>query len=318
MRVPMAIVGDRGEGKRMSTTVIGVVLEDAASVVDDARAAERRGFDFVAAGEHLFFHSPTPNAFVSLAAAAGATQAIGLVSTITLLPQYPAALAAKLAASLDVVSGGRFELGIGAGGEYPPEFEAVGVPLDTRFKRIDEAIAVMRCLFSGGPQTFTGQFTQFEGVTLAPQPIQPGGPPLWLGGRKAGALRRAGRFADVWMPYMVTPSALRAGLGEIHEHAAAAERTAAVDGAVFLWACVDDDANWARTEGVRHVSNVYQQDFTSLADKYLLVGGPQQCRERLDEYRAAGAKRIVLATACAKEHRERVHDNFAAMLLPAR
>jgi alkanesulfonate monooxygenase SsuD/methylene tetrahydromethanopterin reductase-like flavin-dependent oxidoreductase (luciferase family) len=271
----------------------------------------------VACGEHLFFHGPTPNSFISLAAAAGATRSIRLVSTITLLPHYPAALAAKLAASLDVVSGGRFELGIGAGGEYAQEFEAVGVPLDTRFKRIDEAIEVMRCLFVGGPQTFAGAFTQFKGVTLAPQPIQPGGPPLWMGGRKPGALRRAGKYARVWMPYMVTPSGLRAGLAEVREYAAAARRPAEdVDGAVFLWACVDRDAAWAREEGIRRVSGAYQQDFTALADKYLLVGGPDQCSDRLEEYRQAGARRIVLAAACDPQHRQRVHENFASMLLP--
>jgi alkanesulfonate monooxygenase SsuD/methylene tetrahydromethanopterin reductase-like flavin-dependent oxidoreductase (luciferase family) len=288
-------------------------LDDAAITVSDAVLAESRGFDFVACGEHLFFHGPTPNSFISLAAAAGATKAIRLVSTITLLPQYPAALAA----SLDVVSGGRFELGIGAGGEYAEEFKAVGVPLETRFRRIDEAIEVMRRLFTGGTQTFEGTFTKFSGITLAPAPVQPGGPPLWMGGRNSGALRRAGKYASVWMPYMVTPSALRSGLAEVREHAVAADRRAEdVDGAVFLWACVDRDAAWARQEGVGRVSTVYQQDFAPLADKYLLVGGPDQCRERIEEYCQAGARRIVLAAACGPQHRERIHENFASLLLP--
>jgi alkanesulfonate monooxygenase SsuD/methylene tetrahydromethanopterin reductase-like flavin-dependent oxidoreductase (luciferase family) len=75
----------------------------------------------------------TPNAFVTLAAAAGAISRIRLVSTISLLPLYQAALAAKLIAALDQVSGGRFEYGAGLGGEYPAEFAPVGVPLASGF-----------------------------------------------------------------------------------------------------------------------------------------------------------------------------------------
>ena len=88
------------------------------SLPAEARAAEEAGYDGVATGEHLFFHGPVTNAFVSLAAAAGATTRIRLLSSLTVLPLYPAALAAKLAATLDQVSGGRFDMGVGVGGEY--------------------------------------------------------------------------------------------------------------------------------------------------------------------------------------------------------
>ena len=86
-------------------------------------------------GEHVFFHVPCSNAFISLAVAAGATTELKLMSTITLLPLYPAVLAAKQAAALDVASGGRFHMGIGVGGELPREFEASGVPVSERGAR---------------------------------------------------------------------------------------------------------------------------------------------------------------------------------------
>ena len=138
---------------------VGLSLGDLRTIAVDARRAEANGFDYVACGEHAYFYGPTPNAFIGLAAAAGATTRIRLVSTISLAPQYPAALFAKLVSTLDVASSGRFEIGIGAGGEYPPEFEAVGVDPATRFRRIDETMTVLRLLFSGEPVDFDGEFT---------------------------------------------------------------------------------------------------------------------------------------------------------------
>src|SRR2546430_7839024 len=103
-----------------------MAVSDVAGPVDAARRLEGLGFDYLAMGEHVAFGVPTPNAFVGLSAAAAVTERIKLLSAITLLPLSPAALAAKLAAALDVVSGGRFTMGVGVGGEYPREFEACG------------------------------------------------------------------------------------------------------------------------------------------------------------------------------------------------
>lgn len=123
----------------------------------DASAAEDAGFDGVC--KHLFFHGATPNAFVALAAAAGATNRVRLLSSLTLLPLYPSALAVKLAATLDQVSNGRFDFGIGVGGELPDEFTAAGVGVRERGRRTDEALDVITCLFSGEPMDFDGPYT---------------------------------------------------------------------------------------------------------------------------------------------------------------
>ena len=96
---------------------IGITIDNPGMVVADAKRAEELGFDLLGCGEHLFFHGPTPNAFAMLAAAAAATTRIGLVTSVALLPLYPAAMVAKLAAVIDNISQGRFELGVGAGGE---------------------------------------------------------------------------------------------------------------------------------------------------------------------------------------------------------
>ena len=105
---------------------------DPGDIAEEARHAERLGFDLVAAGEHVFFHGPVSNAFVTLAAAAAVTERIRLLSALTILPMYPMVMAAKMAATLDRVSHGRFDLGVGVGGDYPPEFAASGVPVEAR------------------------------------------------------------------------------------------------------------------------------------------------------------------------------------------
>jgi alkanesulfonate monooxygenase SsuD/methylene tetrahydromethanopterin reductase-like flavin-dependent oxidoreductase (luciferase family) len=131
----------------------------------DACRGENLGFDVVSVGEHLFFHGPTPNAFIALAAA-GATERIRLVSSLTIVPVYPAALLAKLVAGLDLVSNRRLYPGAGVGGEYAPEFEAPGVKLASRGARTDETLGLLRELFTGEPVDFTGRFSRVPGLRL--------------------------------------------------------------------------------------------------------------------------------------------------------
>ena len=183
---------------------------DPGAVAAEARRAEQLGFDLVAAGEHVFFHGPTANAFVTLAAAAAVTERVRLLSALTILPLYPMAMAAKLASTLDLISRGRFDLGVGVGGEFPPEFAASGVPVEGRGARADEALAVMVRLLSGERVTADGQFGSLQDLRLDPPPVQRPHPPIWVGGRKTPAMRRAGRFADALDAVHGQPGVLRA------------------------------------------------------------------------------------------------------------
>ena len=298
--------------------VVLTLSGDQRAVAVEARAAEDAGYDGVATGEHLFFHGPVTNAFVTLAAAAGATERIRLLSSLTVVPLYPAALAAKLATTLDQVCGGRFDMGVGVGGEHPPEFEAAGVEVAERGARADEALEVFRALWAGGPVDFAGRFTRVPGLALDPAPVQPGGPPIWLGGRRPVAIRRAGRFGDVWMPYMYSPEQLAKSLAEVRRAAEAAGRDPlAVRGAIFCWGGVADDAQVSRQEVVDGVSAVYQQDFAPLADRYLLHGEPDRVAARAREYADAGAETLVFSPACEGARRREIVDLFTAAVLPA-
>jgi probable F420-dependent oxidoreductase len=290
---------------------------DPGDVPDAARRAEQLGFDLVTSGEHVFFHGPTPNAFLMLAAAAAVTERIRLVSTLTLLPLYPMALVAKLTATLDQLSRGRFELGVGVGGEYPPEFEAVGVPVAGRGRRADEALDVLVRLLSGKPVTADGAFGSLRDLRLDPPPVQRPHPPIWVGGRQPAAQRRAARFGDVWMPYMVSPGSFGRSLAGVRTFAEQAGRPAeSVRGALFIWGSVDPDRARSRAETVRFVGQLYRQDFEPLADRCLLHGDPDAVLARLSEYQAAGADTVIFSPACAPERRDQVVTTFAEAVLP--
>ena len=195
-----------------------------------AARAEELGFDLVAAGEHVLFGSPTGNAFVTLAAAAAATSRARLVSAVTLLPLYPAVLAAKMTATLDRVSGGRFELGVGVGGENPAEFAACGVPVSARGRRTDEALATVRAYLAGEAVTVEGEPTRLDPLPVGPVPI-------WVGGRSEASMRRAGRAGEVWMPYLCSPDRVRRGL-RLAGDVAAEQGRPPVTGGLLAWSAV--------------------------------------------------------------------------------
>jgi len=190
-----------------------------------AEAAERLGFDSVFVAHHVvlpyereskypYQHSGTEVAmtpgmqwldpFVTLAMVAGVTERIGLGTSVLVLPyRNPVNLAAEVAA-LDVLSGGRVILGVGAGW-MREEFEALGLDPAERGARTDEYIEVLRTLWSDDPATFDGRFVTFDGMALATKPRAEGGPPVWVGGNTEPGLRRALRHGDGWHGFEVYP-----------------------------------------------------------------------------------------------------------------
>ena len=162
------------------------------AIAAEARRAEQLGFDLLASGEHVFFHGPTSNAFLTLATAAGVTERVRLLSALTILPLYPMAMAAKMASTLDLISNGRFDLGIGVGGEYPPEFAAVGAPVVGRGSRTDEALEVMVRLLSGERVIRRGAVRLAAGPA-AGAAARAAAAPAYLGGRPPDARDAPGR-----------------------------------------------------------------------------------------------------------------------------
>ncbi len=296
---------------------LGIGLSRLDNVAAAALRAEQLGYDFVSTGEHVFFYGPIGNGFVSLAVAAGATSRIKLMSTITLAPLYPPALLAKLVASLDVASQGRFNLGIGVGGEYAKEFEACGVPVSQRGARTDEALQVMHKLFAEDDVHFDGRFTTLSGVTLAPKPVQQPHPPIWISGRSEAAMRRAARFGTGWLPYMYTPEQLAESVQKISTFATEYERPAPVQAGQFIFFAVHEDRQKAIDMAGQRLSVQYNQDFSKLVHKYALAGNPDDCIARLQAYIDAGARTIMLNSACPSGYTDTNEALLAETVIPA-
>lgn len=287
------------------------------SIPGFAREAEELGYNYLTSGEHVAFYGPQANAFISLSVAAGATERIKLLSSVTLLPLYPAALAAKMAAMLDVASGGRFNLGVGIGGEYPAEFEACGVPVNQRASRTDEGLALLTRLLSGECVSFRGRYNQVSGISINPAPIQQPRPPIWVAGRKEPAMRRAARYADAWLPYMYTPEQLARSIDIIGRFLVEEERAAqSVRPGLFTFVSVDRDGLKARRQAIDIVGSIYQQDFSRLVDRYVIAGTPADCRRRVAQYAQAGATAIMTNLACSDEEKPEMLRLFAEEVMP--
>ena len=284
----------------------GTALRSPYAVAASARRIEELGFDVLGCGEHVSFYGDTANGFVSLSVAAGATTHIQLMSAITLVPLYPAALLAKLGAALDVASNGRFMLGVGVGGEYPKEFEACGVPVKQRGSRTDEALEVLHRTWTSTDVTFHGRYTTLNEFSLKPLPIQKPRPPIWVSGRKDAAMRRAARFADGWLPYMYTPEQLAESIAKIKQFGEEYGRDLRdfTPGIFLFTAAHEDEASGFKMANDK-LSVQYSQDFSKLIDKYALAGSPDRCRARLREYLDAGARFVFLSTACPDDYIDR-------------
>jgi alkanesulfonate monooxygenase SsuD/methylene tetrahydromethanopterin reductase-like flavin-dependent oxidoreductase (luciferase family) len=251
-----------------------------------ARLAQAAGFDSLWASDHVAFHHPLLDVTVALATFAAATERLRLGAGVLLLPLREPALVAREFASLDYVSGGRIILGVGVGGEHAADFEAVGVPVEERGRRTNDSMRVLRGLFAD----------------QAPAPVQPNGPPLWVGGRSDAALRRARHLGDGWMLLWVSPERYAEGLARVGP-----ERTAAV----VLPALVGGTTEEARV----YLSHRYGTEFSTHAvERYCVVGSEAQCAERVAEYVAAGAEHVVFHPSVVRSRLEEQVERLAAVM----
>jgi len=191
---------------------------DHASAMEACRTAEAVGFESLWGGEHVILPSridsrypytadgkipaqpdtPIPDPLIWLAFAAAAAPSLRLGTCILIVPQRNPLVLAKELATLDQLSGGRVELGLGVGW-LREEFDALGIPWERRGARNDEYIAAMRALWAGPHAEFHGEFVDFEPVTCSPRPVQ-ARIPILVGGDTDAAIDRAVRLADGYFP----------------------------------------------------------------------------------------------------------------------
>jgi probable F420-dependent oxidoreductase len=168
---------------------------------------------------------PVPDPLDLLSFLAGQTDRLGLATGVLVLPNHHPVVLAKRAATVDVLSGGRLRLCVGVGW-LREEIEACGTEFESRGRRADEQLAVLRALWDDRPQgvTHRGEFFQFENIVCRPKPIAGQHLPVHIGGHSKAAARRAGRFGDGFQPLGVTGAQLDALLALMRDEAAGANR----------------------------------------------------------------------------------------------
>jgi probable F420-dependent oxidoreductase len=205
--------------------------------LDAARAAEAAGFESMWTVEHVVYpdgyasaypyspdgkmpavpSTPIPDPLIWLAYIAGVTSTINLATGILILPERNPVVLAKELATLDSLSGGRVELGIGVGW-LKEEFDALGVPWARRGARTDEYVGAMRALWASDGASFEGEFASFSNVSSNPKPAR--SIPIVVGGHSVSAAKRAGRLGDGFFPGKGSPSELSELMDVVRQTAA--------------------------------------------------------------------------------------------------
>jgi probable F420-dependent oxidoreductase len=246
---------------------------DVGSVRAYATAVQELGYEHISIFDHVVgadplvhtgwdgpydLHSPFHEPLTLLAFLAGLVS-VELCTSVVILPQRQTVLVAKQAAEIDLLTDGRFRLGVGIGWNAV-EYEALGKSFTDRGARFSEQISLMRSLWTAPSVTFDGRYERVTGAGIAPMPVQR--PiPVWIGARADAALRRAGRIGDGWFPMMAPGDQLDRAIELVSEAARDAGRDPAALGMEGQVAIVPGDGElvarrvgkW-RDAGATHVS----------------------------------------------------------------
>ena len=262
-----------------------------------AETAERLGFAALSVNDHLLFSRPWLDGPTALSSVLTATGQMDLMTTVALpVVRGPVALAKSMAA-IDILSGGRLVVGVGPGSSAR-DYAAAGIPFEERWKRLDEAVEVLRALWCEDGPPFRGNFYSTEGIALEPRPLRQPGPPIWIGswGSEAG-LRRTARLGDGWLAsaYNTTPEAFADARARLDRHLRAAnkdpDRFPNALATMFLH--ISEDRAEADRVCRDILSPTLRRTGEELHDR-LLVGPAEECARKLEAYRSAGVQRIML------------------------
>ncbi|HSO94687.1 MAG TPA: LLM class flavin-dependent oxidoreductase [Acidimicrobiia bacterium] len=247
---------------------------------------ERYRFDSLWLSERIAGDAPDP--MIGLSFAAGRTERLKLGTSVQVLPGRNPVLLAKSWASLDRLSGGRTLPAFGLGNPVAAEWQAFGVARDERAPIFDEALPLIRRLWTEERVDHDGSHFQYEGISVHPKPVQQP-PDVWLGGRAPSELRRCGRLGDGWLASFCTPADCEAGRPVIEAAASAAGREVDSEhfGAMVVYA--HDAIPAALTERLAKLR-------PGLDPADLVPVGLPALRDRLQEFIGVGFSKLVLVS----------------------
>jgi probable F420-dependent oxidoreductase len=283
-----------------------------ADILPTALLCERLGYDSVWGNDHMTtqryvqreFPEP-PNFYeplITFSYVAARTTTLRVATGVIVVPMRNAPVLAKQVATLDQLSGGRVILGVGAGA-YREEYEALFPDAKTAHRGtiVEEGMRALRLLFTERRATFRGRYVHFEEVECFPKPVQR--PlPMYAGGNHAEVRRRAGQYADGWMPAVLSPEEIKRGIEEIHRHAATAGRDGAgIDIAPQFAVSIGrthDEAvkRFHASQLYRHLESLKRstlREQTGGFEQRNLIGSPEEIAERIRVYVEAGVTTLA-------------------------
>ena len=279
-------------------------MEDIQGVIDLAARCEDLGFDSVWASEHVFNVSyvydrigdkPYYEPLTVLTYVAAKTSTIGLGTSVLVLPYHNPIRLAKVAATLDVLSGGRVMLGVGVG-VIEEELEAMGSPFAERGAITDEAIAIMKELWTKEDPSYQGKYHSFSGMKFTPKPVQKPHIPIIIGGTSKAAIRRAARSGAAWHPTALSPEVLAQGMEYLKEQVVTAGRDPS-----------EVEVSVSAAIGSTHNHN-----------RYSLGEDPEEVLERAQKYQEMGVGRLVVSPNTRDQSQLRpIMEMIAEVVIPA-
>jgi probable F420-dependent oxidoreductase len=300
--------------KAASELRVGILAGDGCERVAELEALP---IDSLWVGGHLSSPNPSPEAMMGLARLAAMTERVRIGTSVLLLPLYPPAIIAKQIADLDRVTDGRVTLGVGVGGEYPQEFRAVQVAIADRGRRADDMIPLIRQLWSAEEVTYESHFFSIRDVRIHPAPIQPGGPPIVVGGRQEAAMRRAATLGDGWFPYLYSPRRYAASVETVKRIAAEIGRDlSGFEWCVWIFLNIESDGDAARERAARSLPGTDDRNSGPMVDRVAAAGTADEVATKLKRFYDAGARHFVFCPATAGADPRRVLDRLVGDVLP--
>ncbi len=291
---------------------------DPGAIVAYGQRAEELGYDSLWAWDHMFLGSGRPFPFLesltTLTLLAARTERVELGTGILVLPLRGAAVLAKTAASIEMISGGRLTLGM-AVGWYEREFDACGVPFRRRGRIFEENLALMKEFWGGERVSGEARGIPFRNAVMLPKPSPRPRPRLLIGGYVDKVLQRVAEKGDGWLTYFYEPQAFSTAWQRIGEHAEAAGRDPGELGNVAqLPLCIDDSFEAADRRARQYIHDYFDlPEWSESTAESAIRGTPEQCAEQIAEQASVGVQHICLVPC---DYEQEQVERFAAEVMP--
>lgn len=275
--------------------------------------AESLDIDSLWLSDRVVSALPSLEPVVALSWVAARTRKMKFGTSVLALPLRNPAVLAKELATLDFLSGGRLLLAVGLGRDEDAEPRACGIARSERAGRTEEAVHLLRALWSGNEVSFQGRFYQLDKVSIQPKPAQ-AAPPIWVGGRSGAAFRRTARLADGWLGSQMTPEEVKSAIGRIRRYAGECGRRIDTDhfGVLFNFCFAEDPAAGARLAKPYALRNRPEADFVQSS----ALGSADDITAMVQRYIDAGASKFVARPACPPEAVHEQIERLGAEVIP--